>query len=186
MKVKFGLKNAKYAKITYVDGAETYGTPVAIPGAVSLTLKAKGDSTEFHADDNLYFSSSANQGYDGDVEFAELITAFKKDILGQTEDSNGALTENKDADFADFALGFEIQGDEKGRRTWLYRCTPTRPDQDHKTQEGKKEPVTDKFAIKVSPRLKDGNVKTALTLSDTNETAYNSFFGAVYEPVAGA
>lgn len=186
MKVKFGLKNVKYAKITYVNGEETYGTPVSIPGAVSLTLKAKGDSNEFYADDNLYFASNTNQGYDGDLEFAELITAFKKDILGQVEDSNGALTENKDATFADFALGFEIQGDEKARRTWLYRCTPSRPDQEHKTLEGKKEPVTDKFTIKASPRLKDGNVKTALTLTEENKTAYNSFFGTVYEPVAGA
>ena len=37
-KVKFGLKNVHYAVLDETDGAASYGTPVAVPGAVNLNL----------------------------------------------------------------------------------------------------------------------------------------------------
>lgn len=60
-KVKFGIKNVHYALLTD-ETTPTFETPVAIPGAVSLSLEANGDSSSFHADDMQYFVTIVNNG----------------------------------------------------------------------------------------------------------------------------
>ena len=95
-KVKFGLKNCHYAKATLDPdtNAVTFGTPVAIPGAVNLSLDPEGDTEPFYADDMVYYTTVANNGYSGDLEIALIPDSFRKDILKETEDSNGVLVED--------------------------------------------------------------------------------------------
>ena len=98
-KVKFGIKNCFYAVATIADdGSATYATPVALKGAVSLSLEAQGDNSPFYADDITYYMSAANSGYQGDLELALIPDSFKKDVLGYAEDTNGILYEDADAD----------------------------------------------------------------------------------------
>ena len=55
-KIKYGIKSVYYAVATQgTGGALTYATPVAIPGAVSLSLEAQGDTNTFYADNIAYF-----------------------------------------------------------------------------------------------------------------------------------
>ena len=70
-KVKYNLKNAHYAVITVgEDGAVKYGTPVPMPGSVSLFLDANGEPENFYADGGVYYVINNNTGYEGDLELA--------------------------------------------------------------------------------------------------------------------
>ena len=181
-KVKFGLSNVHVSKITYAnDGTITYGTPFAIKGAVNLTLDPEGDAADFFADNTKYFTASANQGYSGSLELALINDTFRTDILGETTDTNGALVENKDDTISDFALEFQIDGDSANRRFWLYSVSAARPSTSSQTIENSKEPVTDTLNITATARLTDGAVKVFMEKSQSNATAYEGFFTAVYE-----
>lgn len=187
-KVKFGLKNVHIAPITGrgTDGSYTYGDIFKLPGAVNLSLEPQGDQSDFYADDVKYFSAYANNGYSGDLEIAMITDDFREKIMGETKDSNGAFIESADDTFVPFALGFEISGDEKGRRFWYYNCTCSRSKNEAKTIESSKEPSTDSLTITSMARENDSKVRACLTETEANKTAYASFFSDVYEEVATA
>lgn len=185
-KIKYGLSNVHIAKITETDGEITYGAPIAMPGAVSLTTEAEGDTTDFYADNIKYFVAVANNGYTGDLELAMTPDEFLTEILGQEEDNNGALIESSDDTNARFALMGEIEGDQRKRRFVYYDCTATRPSAEMNTTEESIEPQTDTISITMAPRSTDNVIKAVIELSDTNQAVYDTFFEQVYEKNATA
>ena len=182
-KVKFGLKNAHYAKIIDTDGVITYATPVPIPGSVALTLSAKGDKSEFYADDYSYFNETVNQGYEGDFEIALIPDTFKKDILGYVEDKNGVFFEAIDAKQSAFALLYEFDGDSNATRRVLYNCSCGRPSAEDKTKEGTITPSTDKLTLTASKALDSSYVKAEVKNITAQKVQYDAFFAAVYKYV---
>ena len=181
-KVKFNLKNVHYAKLNIdSEGVVTYEKPVAIPGGVELSLDAKGDTEEFYADGMVYYTSTANNGYEGDLEIALVPSSFETDILKNELDDNKVSVENSNTESAEFALLFEFDGDVKSVRHVLYRCKATRPSVSSKTNEDKKEVQTEKLSLKASP-LSNGNVKTKTTAATPDEP-YTPWYEAVYIPI---
>ncbi len=186
-KVKFGLKNVHIAPITAItETGYTYGDVIKVPGAVSISLEPQGDSNDFYADNIKYFSAYANNGYSGDFELAMITDEIREKIFGETKDSNGAFIENVNDVFKPFAIGFQIEGDDKGRRFWYLNCSCSRSKNEAKTIESSKEPSTDSLTINAMPRETDGKVRVMLTESATNKEAYDSFFDDVYEQVTAA
>ena len=100
-KVKYNLKNVHAAILTKGDdGTYTYAKPVAIPGAVSLSLDAEGESNPFYADGVLIERSDITESvyfallfeFDGDQKAIRHVmyncTASRPTIESQTKESS--------------------------------------------------------------------------------------------------
>ena len=181
-KVKYNLKNVHAAVLTKGDdGTYTYAEPQAIPGAVSISLDAEGDSSPFYADGIVYFRTTANNGYSGDLEIALIPEWFRTDILQEKKDSNGVLVERADnTESVYFALLFEFDGDVNAIRHVLYNCTASRPSIESETKEDTIEPGTETLSLTADPR-EDGLVKSRTGDSTSKET-YDGWYKSVYVP----
>lgn len=180
-KVKYNLKNTHYAVITTgEDGAVKFGTPVPMPGSVSLSLDANGEPENFYADGGVYYVINNNTGYEGDLELALIPESFRTDILKEELDEKGVLIENSEVELGTFALLFEFDGDQKHIRHVMYNCSASRPGIEGKTNEDKKEVQTEKLTINAVP-LPNGMVK-AKTGNTTDATTYADWYKAVYMP----
>lgn len=183
-RIRYGIKNCFFAKATLTTtGAATYGTPSALPGAVSISLGAEGDTSPFYADNVVYFTSVSNNGYSGDLELAKIPDDFLTECLGYTTDSNGVLIEDAGATPAHFALMFQFEGDVNAKRTVMYNCVASRPDVASSTKAESIEPQTETISITAASiynaALDKDIVKASCTSTET--TAYNSWLTAVYQ-----
>lgn len=190
-KVKYGLKNVHYAVATIDESthAATYATPVAIPGAVSISLDQEGELTPFRADNIDYWVGNSNNGYQGDLEMALFPDQFRKDVLGYTEDEDGVLIENKDTEAVHFALLFEFDGDASAVRRVLYNCTATRPSEAGETTGETIEPTTETSTIKASSIYNAALAREVVkgqTGANTESTTYDGWYSAVYQSAGEA
>lgn len=182
-KVKFNICNVHYALQSLAeDGTVTFGTPVAMPGAVSLSLDANGEPSNFYADGYAYYTISNNMGYDGDLELAMVPESFRTDVLKEELDSNQVLVENANVETSNFALLFEFDGDVKKIRHVLYNCAASRPSIESQTNEDEIEVKTETLALKATP-MANGYVK-AKTGDSTTDAVYQKWYEAVYLPTA--
>ena len=178
-KVKFGIKNVHVFPITAINaGVPTYGSPIAVPGAVSFSMSAQGDINKFYADNIVYYQSAANNGYEGDMILAMIPEAFYQQIFGQIPDANGVMTENASIEAKAFAMTFEEDGDQIGTKFVLYNCTATRPTKELQTIEDNKTPVTQTLTVSAAP-LASGAVM-GMTTSTTPDATKNNWHNAVY------
>lgn len=187
-KIKYGLKNVYYAVATIAaDGSATYETPVAIPGAVSMSLEPQGENTPFYADNIVYWVGAANNGYQGDLEIARIPDSFKTDVLGYVTSGNGLLVENANAGAIHFALMFQFEGDEKATRHVMYNCTATRATAAGTTKGENIEPETESVTITATTiyvAALDTDIVKSETFASTGDQVYDSFFTAVTLPTA--
>lgn len=187
-KIRYGLKNVYYAPATIAaDGSATYGTPVHVPGAVSLTLDPEGDRTPFYADNIEYWVDPGNTGYSGTLEMALFPDAFRKDVFGELEDANGVLYEDQNAEAKHFALLFQFEGDKKARRHVFYNCTAGRPSTTSSTKEATVTPQTESAAITAtSIYIEDLDKNVVKSATEAGGAKYDDWFTAVTLPAAAA
>ena len=180
-KVRFGLKNVHYATVTFAaDGTPTFGTPVAIPGAVSTNLTKQGDTYTFYADDGSYFELGDNASYDGDLVIAMIPQSFRTAVLGETVDGKGVLFENSNPEKGHFAMLFEFTGDTNAIRHVLYNCTASEDAIEGQTRGENIEVQTETLHVTAKPLPNGGPVK-ARTGDGTDATVYGDWYESVHQ-----
>jgi phi13 family phage major tail protein len=188
-KVRFGLRNVKYA----VKSQGSYGTPVDWAGAVSMTLSTEGsDSEDFYADDGIYYSfGGTNGGYTVELEMARITDAVRIALLGESTDStSGAQFEYADVEPAEFALLFECQGDEGPIGFAFYGCKASRPALNANTKGETPSVDTETLSIRVAGEdIGTGASKRHVIQGHIEKTAantakYTAFFASVVLPAA--
>ncbi|MEK4494496.1 major tail protein [Ureibacillus sp. FSL W8-0352] len=180
-KVSYGLTNVHYAVISKDEqGNYKYGKPKRVYGAVSLTLDPTGDSNNFYADNGVYFSRTANTGYEGTLSIARIPEEFRIDVLGEKL-IDGGLLEKADAKPNDIALLFEVDGDVQQDRFVYYDVSVARPSQNANTTAESIEIEAQELSITVKPRTTDKAIRF-VTGENTPKEIYDNFYNEVYEP----
>lgn len=178
-KIKYGLRNVHYAVLE--NGS--YGTPVAWPGAVKLTLNREGnDSSDFYADDGIYYSFGAtNGGYSGDLEMAYLPDSVAEALLSEIT-GNGGQYELSSAEPKEFALLCEMQGDDKNIGFVFYGCKMSRPNTEANTKGEQAGVDTQTANIRISGHDFTVNGQTERVIRFKKENVTSSFFATVQTP----
>lgn len=178
-KVEWGIENVHYATLSVSStGSVSYGTPVAIPGAVTLTLSPEGEKIVVKADNKNYVTKNVNNGYSGSLEVARIPDSFKESILKMSKDANGVLVENVDDMPVPFALLFEKNGDDGTPIKYaFYNVETARPAVGAKTKASDAD--TNTLDITCNPAEDTGD--TFAMMSDSvSTTASAGWYNAVY------
>lgn len=186
-KVQFGLSKAYYAVLEN----NTYGTPVPLPGAVSMTISREGsDPTNFYADNIAYYvSPAANGGYTGTLTLAKVPDTFRVAVLGEVVDDNGIQLEVSDATPKPFALMYEVEGDADEKRYVFFNCTAQRVAGNANTKSDSTNPDTQDLefaAIGKDFTLAGETVNIVKGSAATSDTAFATWYSAVPTPTKSA
>lgn len=190
-KVKYGLKNVHYALVTETVGTDgtttsSYGSLKALAGAVSLSLDANDDKSVFRADNEDYFVSYGEGGYEGSLEVARVNEDFLKDVLGYTEDNDKILVESSAAfkTVNYFALVFEFDGDQRKTKHCLYKCSASRSSIASQTtgEGGTIDPQTETLNLTAVPRADADKYIHLQTQESTTTAVVEAWYTAVPVP----
>lgn len=174
-KVRYGLSNVHVGTVTVEDGTPTFGTPTAYPGAVSITMTAEGEQSNFHADNIVYYVTDSNNGYTGDLEMAYLYDWFETQYLGSKESQEGMIVETSDNPTQMAYLMFQFEGDVNATKYIIYNMTFGRPDLEGNTKEDTTEPNTTTIPFTSVPLVTEfGNVVKSKVPSTASN--YATFF----------
>lgn len=184
-KVRFGLRNVHYAMLTATTDPQTgevtysWGTPVAVPGAVSLDMSNESDMNVFYADNVAYYAVSTAATYQGDLEMALIPDRMLTDIWGDRTDSTSGVVYEGASVARAFALLFQIEGDQNSEMYVLYNCTATRPAVSAETIGENAEPQTQSITITAAALNDAFGTIQAHTNGDTPTATKEAWFTAV-------
>lgn len=148
-KVRFGLSNLYFGTYSETGGVYTLGSPVAVPGAVSLNIEPDTEESVFWADNVKYYVSNADNGLTGEVEVAAFNDTFKTTFLNYITLDDGGIAQIKGMANKKVYIMFQSEGDAQKRRGILYNVSLGQITRNYQTTEANKEPVTATLPITV-------------------------------------
>lgn len=189
-KVKYGLSRVAYALVTEttVSGvtSSSYGSLKDLKGAVSLSLSSSGSKSVFRADNEDYFVSYGQGGFEGSLEVARVNEDFMKDVLGMKADDDNILVESSESfqKTTYFALLFQFEGDQHSTQHCLYKCSCSRPDIASQTtgEGGSIDPQTETLNITAVPRADSDKYIHIQTQDSTSTAVIAAWYSAVPVP----
>lgn len=172
-KIQYGISNVYYAVMTE-DGV--YNEPVHMAGGENLTISSSGgDDNTIYADNIKYWNKTISTGKSGDLQMTKFPESFYTDVLGQTKEEGGGITESPNDTSKPFALMFQLEGDAGGRRVCWYNCTATTPTFTAATVTDSITEASETSTITASPVTVGGKLRTQYSC-ETGDTKYDSFF----------
>lgn len=191
-KVKFGLKNVYYSKVTETTDSETgavtssYSTPARWPGAVSIAQDPQSSRNVFRADNSDYYVTDKNGGFSGALVVAMIPDDVREYCFGVRRDNNGVLVEDGKSGLETkyLAIMFQFEGDKKAIRHLLYKCSLSRPGiGSETTPEGDTPNVqTVSTTITAVPRADADELCHLEADPLTDSSVYDNWFTSVYIP----
>lgn len=178
-KVFYGLSHVMIATRTVgTGGTVTYSAPVALPGAVSLSIESGAESADFYADNIKYWTSAVSTSLTGELEMADLTRTFMTTYLAYKEATDGGYMQTSDANSTAFALLFAVETDEAQRRFCLYNCTASEGDIEHSTVEDTVEPGTVTININCAGETLASGKQVFKLVAESDDDNYATFFTA--------
>ena len=186
-KVRFGLSNwTVFKRVADSNGAPAWDSPVHIPGVTQCTRTSQVNSTDFYADNILYWRGNADTGDEITVNAAFIPDAVKAWMLGWKVDGNGALVRITDGEPCEFAMAYQVEGDKMPRAKVVYSCIASIPNESSETKGESITVQTEEITIR-SKAIKINGHDTVDSVLNKNDdpTAFASFFSGVYVPEYG-
>lgn len=179
-KVEFGIQDLHVGTFTEAaDGTVTMGVPMAIPGAVSLSLDPQAMEGMMYADNTTYYKATLDNGFTGSMEVALFSDEFKTSFMNAILLDDGGLAEVKNINKPVVYIAFEMSGDSESRRVLLYNVTLGGIKREYKTTEDKIDIPTDSLDFTVTG---DNTTNLAKVVYTEESAGYATVFTAPSAP----
>lgn len=133
--MRIGCDKMHYAIVTMREGKETWATPVALPGCMSLNINPNPSIETAFYDDGPGDSAATLGNIEVEINKNALTTAEKAALLGHLINEKGALIYDS-TDVAPYvALGFRtLKSNGKYRYVWLLKGRFMEPEDNNNTK----------------------------------------------------
>ncbi len=184
--IPVGLDQFHYA-IMDDETAETYDTPVAIPGLMMANMAPTINTAMLYADDKLFDQAMSLGEVALALNLASIPTADRAALLGKTVDANGVLVDNKDDHPPYVAAAYRRKlNNGKYRYVWLLKGKFRMSDDNANTKGDTPTFQTPTLNATFMPRDADGDWRNVVDQDDPNVVSgtLTNWFNAVYLPSA--
>ena len=192
MKALFNIKKLQISKFTEgTNNTYTYGTPIRVPGTVSLTMDVEQSIDPIYADGISYISISGAMNTTGTLENYFIPVQVLKEIYRYIESDAGEIMQTDDQPY-DFAMQFACDNEE-GEEIYFtyYHVSSTKPGINLQTKEDSTTINPQSVELSATPiAVQIGsttNYKNIIySFADSTATNYATYFNAVTVPTITA